>query len=221
MPGPSEGSRPTFATNVMFVPGYRNGVAPFGTYAGVTERAPALWSFEALLDFDVGAINLAPAAGGKIENALGSRGVSFNRPDNAYKKNRTRFRVFGYPAQPSAFYDGERPILCHSPFKRFENLTGALVTGPCNMKEGSSGGGWVLGGGILNSVVSHNSCGVSPACNRVSGTYFGSIIYKLWSVSGGGIAKGRKKKIHACKRRRGARRLRCQKRVFTFKPSRR
>ena len=51
------------------------------------------------LSVDVGAITLAPQAGVAVENALGSRGVSFNRPLDTYKKNKTRFQVFGYPAQ--------------------------------------------------------------------------------------------------------------------------
>ena len=32
------------------------------------------------------------------------------------------------------------------------------VAGPCNQKQGSSGGGWVIGGGLVNSVVSHGPC---------------------------------------------------------------
>jgi hypothetical protein len=215
----SEGSPPILAGNVLFVPGYRNGGAPFGAYVGTTARAPGLWSFEGLIELDVGAINLAPSAAGQIEDVLGSRGVSFNRPAGSYKKNKTRFQVFGYPAQPPAFYDGERPILCNSPFKGFEKFTASLQIGPCNMKEGSSGGGWVLKGGLLNSVVSHNGCGLSPACTLVSGTYFGDIAFKLWSAAGGGIAKGRKKQIRNCKKKSAGKRLSCLTRAQTFKPT--
>ena len=210
-------SGPLWATNVLFVPGYRNGAGPLGAYAGTASRASFAWTITGDLSEDVGAITLAPLAGVPVESALGSRGVSFNRPFNTYKKNKTRFQVFGYPAQPAAFYDGERLILCDSPFIGFQVIFQAPVV-PCNMKEGSSGGGWVLKGGLLNSVVSHNACGTTPACTTVAGTYFGDTAFKLWSAAGGGIAKGRQKKIKGCKKKKGKKRANCLMKAETFKP---
>ena len=210
-------SPPLWATNLLFVPGYRNGVRPLGSYVGVTSRASFAWTTTGDLSFDVGAITLAPLGGVPIETALGSRGVSFNRPFDAYKKNKTRFQLFGYPAQPSAFYDGERLILCNSPFVGFQFIFIAPVV-RCNMKEGSSGGGWVLKGGLLNSVVSHNACGTDVNCTTVAGTYFGDTAFKIWSKAGGGIAKGRKKKINGCKKKSGKKRANCFKKAQTFKP---
>ena len=210
-------SPPLWATNLLFVPGYRNGVGPLGSYVGVTSRASFAWTTTGDLSFDVGAITLASLGGVPIETALGSRGVSFNRPFDAYKKNKTRFQIFGYPAQPSAFYDGERLILCNSPFVGFQFIFTAPVV-RCNMKEGSSGGGWVLKGGLLNSVVSHNACGTDVNCTTVAGTYFGDTAFKIWSKAGGGIAKGRKKKINGCKKKSGKKRANCFKKAQTFKP---
>ena len=108
-------------------------------------------------------------------------------------------------------------ILCDSPFIGFQVIFQAPVV-PCNMKEGSSGGGWVLKGGLLNSVVSHNACGTSPACTTVAGTYFGDTAFKLWSAAGGGIAKGRQKKIKGCKKKKGKKRANCLMKAETFKP---
>jgi Phospholipid methyltransferase len=210
-------SGPLWATNILFVPGYRNGAGPLGAYAGTASRASFAWTITGDLSEDVGAITLAPLAGVPVESALGSRGVSFNRPFNTYKKNKTRFQVFGYPAQPSAFYDGERLILCDSPFIGFQVIFQAPVV-PCNMKEGSSGGGWVLKGGLLNSVVSHNACGTTPACTTVAGTYFGDTAFKVWSGAGGGLAKGRQKKIKGCKKKKGKKRANCLMKAETFKP---
>ncbi len=210
-------SPPIWATNILFVPGYRNAAAPLGTYVGATSRASFAWVTTGDLSVDIGAITLAPLGGVAVEAALGSRGVSFNRPFDTYKKNKTRFQVFGYPAQPSGFYDGERLILCNSPFIGFQVIFLAPVV-PCNMKEGSSGGGWVLKGGLVNSVVSHNACGTSPACTTVAGTYFGDTAFKLWSGAGGGIAKGRQKKIKGCKKKKGNKRANCMQKAQTFKP---
>ncbi len=86
------------------------------------------------------------------------------------------------------------------------------------MKEGSSGGGWVLKGGLVNSVVSHNACGVDPNCTTVAGTYFGDTAFKLWSSAGGGVAKGRQKKIKGCKKKPKKKRGKCLMKAQKFKP---
>jgi hypothetical protein len=214
-------SGPVWATDVVFAPAYRDGATPFGTFAATVLRAPQLWSFEALIELDVGAVTLAPGAGGRIEDVIGSRGVSFNRPGRRYKANKTKFSLFGYPAQPSAAYDGERPILCKSTFKGFELFTGSPVAGPCNMKQGSSGGGWILGGGFVNSVISHNACGSDPDCTVIAGTYFGNTALSLWKKAGGGIAKKRQKKIKRCKKKpkKGGKRADCIWKAERFKPT--
>jgi protein-S-isoprenylcysteine O-methyltransferase Ste14 len=213
-----EGSSPAlWATNVLFVPGYRNGVAPLGGYVATTGRASFAWVTTGDLSVDVGAFTLEPQAGVPVETALGSRGVSFNRPLGTYKKNKTRFQVFGYPAEPSAFYDGERLILCNSAFAGFQFIfTSPVVI--CSMKEGSSGGGFVLSGGLVNSVVSHNACGTDPNCTGVAGTYFGDQAYKIWSQAGGGVAKGRQKKIKGCKKKPKQKRGKCLMKAQKFKP---
>jgi hypothetical protein len=210
-------SPPIWASSVLFVPGYRNGAAPLGSYPGTIGRASFAWITTGDLTYDVGAITLAPQTGVAVEDALGSRGVSFNRPLDTYKKNKTGFQLFGYPAQPAAFYDGERLIGCNAPFVGFQRIfTSPLVR--CSMKEGSSGGGWVLKGGLVNSVVSHNACGTNPNCTEVAGTYFGDTAYGLWSKAGGGVSKGRQKKIKACKKKPRSKRGKCKMNAQRFKP---
>jgi hypothetical protein len=209
---------PVWATDVVFAPAYRNGVTPFGVYPATVLRAPSLWSFEAFLELDIGAANLAPGPWGQIEDALGSRGISFNRPPSRYKKNKLSFSLFGYPARPAAFYDGERPILCVSRFKGFEKFTGSPKAGPCNMKEGSSGGGWVVGGGFINSVTSHNACGADRVCALISGTYLGNTAFSLWKQAGGGLSKGKQRKLMRCKKKpKGDKRAHCIFKAERFK----
>jgi hypothetical protein len=215
------GIEPVWAQNVVFVPSYRNASGPFGAWPAARLSAPVRWVREPLIGLDVAAVNVNAAPQGQIQDLLGARGVSFNRPASKYKKGRTRFNIFGYPGEPSAFYDTERLIVCNgTPFRGFERFSGSPVGGPCNMKQGSSGGAWVLGGRV-NSVVSHGTC--PPAsietCTLTSGTYFGDTAYKLWASSGGGVAKGVKKKLKRCKKlRKPAARASCRGKVQNFKP---
>ena len=214
------GAEPVWATNVLFVPGFRNGAAPFGAYPAVSLSAPQRWAREPLIELDVGAVNVVPGPTGQIQDVLGARGVSFNKPTSFYS-NKTRFGVFGYPGEPAAFYDAGRLIRCDAPFVRFEKFIGSPQVGPCNMKQGASGGGWVLKGGIINSVVSHGPCPVSTAaiCTLIAGTYFGETVYRLWASAGGGVSKGVKKKIRACRKlRKAAAKQRCRSRAQTFRP---
>jgi hypothetical protein len=215
-PGPAVGQT-TFSTNVVFVPGYRNGTAPFGAYPASNLQTPGIWAIGGDISFDVGAANVASPSGVPIQDQLGSRGISFNRRSF----NGQTFQIFGYPGQPAEFYDGQRLILCVSPFIGLERGTGSIAAGPCRQQEGSSGGAWVLGNGLVNSVVSHGGCPVpSTACTTTVGTYFSDLIFDLWKSAGGGITKKLKKRIKNCikKNKKFPKQQRCLNRVQTFQP---
>jgi hypothetical protein len=215
-PGPALG-QVTFSQNVVFAPGYRNGAAPFGSYPASNLRTPGIWAFEGDISFDVGAANVASPTGVPIQDQLGSRGISFNRPSF---RGQT-FQIFGYPGQPAEFYDGQRLILCLSPFLGFERATGGIAAGPCRQQEGSSGGAWLIGNGLVNSVVSHGGCPVpSTACTTTIGTYFSDLAFQLWSAAGGGISGKLKKRIRNCikKNKKFAKEQRCLNRAETFQP---
>jgi hypothetical protein len=208
-------SGPIWASNLLFVPAYRDGAHPYGLYPGNSSGAPAGWAFAGDVSFDVGVINLVPGPGGQIQDLLGSRGVAFNRAPKSYRGK--TFQLFGYPASPPGIYDGELPILCSSQFRGIESFSGAEVVSPCHQQEGASGGGWVIPGGLVNSVTSHSGCPTpSTACDLVSGTYLGNAALKLWSVAAGGLPKGRKKQISRCKHLKPKPRQRCINKAETF-----
>jgi V8-like Glu-specific endopeptidase len=183
-----------FSTNVVFIPGYRKGKKPFGVYP-----ASDLWALDgwrllpddsAAFSYDVAAIQLDR----KVERQVGSRGIKFN-----VKRNRT-FEIFGYPSRPSPPYDGERLIRCpKAEFVGRENdlpLEGgpvmhpSTIAGPCYMQQGSSGGGWVVGKGFVNSVVSHGYCDQVPdLCGFTLGPPFDAGAKNLYAAVGGGKRK--------------------------------
>jgi len=216
-PGPALG-RTTFSRDVSFAPGYRDGAAPFGMFPAISLRAPGIWAYEGVISFDVGAARVSSPTGAPIQDLLGSRGISFNRPSFRGKT----FGIYGYPSQPAEFYNGERLIFCSSPFLGIEKGTGSIKAGPCRQQQGSSGGGWVIGNGQVNSVVSHGACPVpSTLCTVTVGTYLGDLAFETWADAGGGVPRKLRKRIRKCikKNKKFKREQRCLNKVETFQPT--
>jgi V8-like Glu-specific endopeptidase len=214
---PRGGGQVNWATDLLFAPGYRNGVAPLGGYPAVTAGTPSLWAMAGVISFDLGIVKLTPTGGAAIQDRLGSRGISFNRASKSFKGK--TLQAFGYPAAPIPDYDGERPILCNSPFLGFESFSGSPVIGPCHQQQGASGGGWVQNGGIVTSLTSHSACSnPTPSCTLVAGTYLGTGAFKVYSALGGGLPKKLKQRIRGCKKKREKKRRRCLNRFETFRP---
>ncbi|MGH2923281.1 MAG: trypsin-like serine peptidase, partial [Solirubrobacterales bacterium] len=105
----SGGAGIVFAESVVFIPGYRNpgtGAAPtepFGRFAGVRLGTPRAFAQIGDISFDFGVVKLAPGAAGKIETAIGSRGIAFNRKPKSFRGD--TFEIYGYPARPPPEYD--------------------------------------------------------------------------------------------------------------------
>jgi hypothetical protein len=207
------------ATNVAFAPGYRNRVAPFGRFPASALHYPAEF-VAGNREFDIGAANLAPNESGVPASVLGTRGVTFNKQRRSYRGG--VFQIFGYPGRPTGFYDGQRLILCASPFTGF-NDDGALLADPCYQHEGSSGGAWLLDSGLINSVSSrHPPCAVeTAACTTVKiGTYLGDVAFRIWSAAAGGVPNTIKRQLARCKRvYKKRKRERCRNRAQTIPPS--
>lgn len=195
-----------FATNFVFIPGYRNGATPLGVWPATNLYTLNGWATGGGGAFasDIGAARLSTVNGNLIEDQLGSRGVAFNISNNQI------FDIFGYPARPSASvpqdgfgdYDAERLIVCDKPSSQvIENLGDGPSIGAayCFMQQGSSGGGWVTGtgNGFVNSVVSHGYCQQDPPgakttwnlstltgkCGIFFGPYFGDSARALYDLA--------------------------------------
>ena len=90
--GPGE-----FATNVVFIPQYRDGAAPFGQFTATELFTTEQWRTAGDLDYDVGYAKVGTANGSTLADAVGAQGIGFNleRGEEMY--------AFGYPA--AAPYD--------------------------------------------------------------------------------------------------------------------
>ena len=184
-----------FASKLIFVPGYNNGAEPNGRWAaGRLAAAPGYVADDANVTLDLGAAELLPdAAGRRIEDVVGSRGVAFNQARNQ------SVDAYGYPAVPvgGLAFNGELLWSCDTAYGGEDTSTAGL-RGPeairvgCPITAGSSGGGWIFGeeapgSGFLESLVSYS---YPEEPGHLYGPYFGNEARKVW-VAGQDGCKGR------------------------------
>jgi V8-like Glu-specific endopeptidase len=170
-------------TNFVFVPGYHNGVAPYGVWAASDESALSGWVASGNFRYDVGAAVMALNSSSQtLEDAVGARGILFNQPISG------AVRSYGYPA--GAPFDGSTLHTCDSTLgytdPNFPSSPGnppTLGIG-CDMTGGSSGGGWVVtdgsGNGFVNGLNSYKYTTSQP--NVMFGPYFGDAAQALYTT---------------------------------------
>jgi V8-like Glu-specific endopeptidase len=166
-----------FAHKWIFVPGYRYGERPFGTFVAHWLGSTPEWLAHDNENFDVGAAVVSRnERGQRLADAVGAAGIAWGLSPNQV------FDVYGYPVAPP--FNGS--TLQHCPQTPFEghDLSSFLYPGPlnlgieCNVTPGSSGGGWVIAGGYLNSVT---SSGYPDDPATEFGPYFGKAVARLFA----------------------------------------
>jgi hypothetical protein len=175
-----------FASKWMFVPAYRDGQAPYGSWTATELITTDGWQSGANLRLDIGAALLARDPQGRgIQDVLGARGIAFRQPRNQI------FDAYGYPAidrntaLSPANFSGNRLFRCRSPLTANDRPPGS---GPetmeidCDMTAGASGGGWVIADEFVNSVTSY---GYSFDPHHLYGPYFGSVAEDLYRRASG------------------------------------
>jgi hypothetical protein len=159
-----------FATNWAFVPAYRDGSAPYGTWTARSLLTTSAWGGQGDISYDLGAAVMNTSAGSTLNARVGGRGVAFNYDRNQF------YSSFGYPAAPPL--NGERLWVCESQLATSDASTSPQTMGiGCDMTGGSSGGGWVVG----DSVYSVNSYGYLNQPDVMYGPYQGSVAQSLFS----------------------------------------
>ncbi len=168
----------SFHVNWAFVPAYRDGQRPQGTWSARELLTTSGWQVSGNFAYDIGAakVNLN-TAGATLTDTVGSRGIAFNQA-----RSQT-YNLHGYPAAQK--FNGQRMRVCQSPWGLDDNRYGsapAPIGVGCDQTGGSSGGGWVVGGNVL-SVVSY---GYQSLKNVLFGPYQGSVAQSLYSSASSG-----------------------------------
>jgi V8-like Glu-specific endopeptidase len=164
-----------FHTNWAFVPAYRDGARPLGTWTARRLLTTDGWGSRGDLGVDLGAAIVSTTAAGALTDRVGGRAIAFN-----YDRNQT-FSSFGYPA--GAPFTGGRLWVCQSPLAGSDPSTSpATMAIGCDMTSGSSGGSWVVG----SSVYSVNSYGYAADPQVLYGPYQGAAAQALFASAQAG-----------------------------------
>lgn len=167
-----------FIDSLVFVPGYKDGARPFGTFEGLYVVTPGEWIRFNSLDHDVAFVQVAPSAQGEIADVVGSRGIGFNQPV------KQKVETFGYPAAPTPKYDGQDLVRCKGKTAKQKpaSTRNGSIGMRCDMQFGASGGGWVSQDSFVISNVSH---GLTSNANVFFGPIYGGAVKKLYKFKSG------------------------------------
>jgi len=187
-PGPG-----TNATNIVFIPGYRDGAEPFGEWPATSFATTPQWQSttstgdpnDADEAGDMAMLTLAnrPGDGATIQSVVGAVGIAFNQ-----SRSQT-YMEYGYPAECP--YDGSRLYELTAPLAANDfSFSPATMGITSDFTGGSSGGPWLVGSSpVAMSVSDYRYLSPPSLSGYMFGPYFGSIAQSLF-VSVGGSASG-------------------------------
>jgi V8-like Glu-specific endopeptidase len=163
-------------TKWVFVPGYRFGERPFGTFVAKWLGSTPQWIKSENPNFDIGAAVVSRnERGQRLADAVGADDIAWNLPPNQV------FDVYGYPVEEP--FDGSTLQHCaQTPFEGHAFFS-LLTPGPlnlavhCEISAGASGGGWVISGNVLNGLTADGY----PEDDTNYGPYFGKEVAKLFA----------------------------------------
>ncbi len=138
-----------FYTNFLFVPAYRDGNAPYGTFAASTLLTPSAWQQSGEWGVDLGAAVVgANASGQTLAQAVEERVLTFDA------SRVQSYRLYGYPAAKK--FSGQRMRVCNTSWLVDDSALPPTMGVPCDMTGGSSGGGWLTSSNAVASVISYS-----------------------------------------------------------------
>ncbi|HEY3685611.1 MAG TPA: trypsin-like serine protease [Streptosporangiaceae bacterium] len=124
-----------WASKWTFVPGYKSGKRPYGSYTARRMFVAKGWSSKADDNDDIGMAAVNTVGGSHVMDKVGGQGIAFGkaRPKSAW--------AFGYPADPP--YGGGKLVYCDGKLSRDSETSDQGMR--CDMTEGASGGPWLSG----------------------------------------------------------------------------
>ncbi len=168
-----------WATNVVFVPAYKNGSAPYGQWPAKRLWVRTAWYKNGIpkgLCQDMGGAVLFPKGGKKISQVVGWLGFAWNW--SRYQ----HWHALGYPAAKP--FNGQLMVDTQASYA----YNGSVGCSPapvgigCDMTGGCSGGPWVWRFGTNNYLNGNNSYRRSSKPQEIFSPYFGNHAKSLWDT---------------------------------------
>jgi hypothetical protein len=163
--------------NVIFCPLYDHGVIPYGCWAARDLLVPADWQNAANLNdlhHDMGIAVMSPNDAGSLTDVVGGAGWAYNQ------KPSQPFYAYGYPA--GSPFDGQSQKSCEgSNGTPWQHGGGTVVSIPCNMTGGSSGGGWFIQVGGQWYLNGHNDFTSNMKRGHMFSPYYDDTWYAMYS----------------------------------------
>ncbi len=159
--------------NLVFCPLYNNGDTPYGCWAARDLEVPSDWIKRQPLYHDFGMAIVTDNNYGALTDTVGGAGWAYNQPvDQA-------FYAYGYPAGPP--YDGQTRQSCEpSSGTIWKHGNGTVVSIPCGMTGGSSGGPWFIQIGNNWYIDGHNDFTSSVKPGHMFSPYYDDTWYALY-----------------------------------------
>jgi V8-like Glu-specific endopeptidase len=157
--------------NMYFVPAYRNGAWPYGSFTVKSRTALSQWVSSANLAYDIGMVAVNDKSGLKLSQWVGSVGFMWNQSATQL------FHAFGYPTN---YASAQYLVTCAAGTYTRDPLVGPDPIGiGCDMGSGSSGGPWMVGyapfkGGLTNYINGVVAYSYSTRPLEIFSPYFGA-----------------------------------------------
>ncbi|HLZ55705.1 MAG TPA: hypothetical protein VKR06_02060 [Ktedonosporobacter sp.] len=160
--------------NVIFCPLYDNGNTPYGCWAARALEVPADWIDAKPNDLhhDFGMAIVAANDEGNLTDVVGGAGWAYNQPITQ------TFYAYGYPAAYP--FDGQTRKSCEGTGKSWQHAGGKVVSIPCNMTGGSSGGPWYIKSGDNWYLNGHNDFTSTIQYGHMFSPYYDDTWYALY-----------------------------------------
>jgi V8-like Glu-specific endopeptidase len=175
------------AESVIFDPGYREGVKPYGDFAASSFVTTPEWSSTAGTSDpyeagDLALLVLAPntETGQSVEATVGGLRVAFEQP------REQTYTQWGYPADPP--YNGEILYSHTTPYAGVDSAYPAAVRPikiASDFTAGASGGPWTVGPASAPTVLSLTDYYYEGDPRHLYGAYFGSAARKVYEAAAG------------------------------------
>jgi len=162
--------------NVIFCPLYASGAGPYGCWAARDLLVPAEWinSRGGDLHRDFGLAIVSPNNAGNLTDVVGGAGWAYNQPTNS------TFNPYGYPA--GSPFDGQTRKSCPGATgKSWQYGGGLVISVPCNMTGGSSGGPWFISINNKMYLNGHNDFTSSIQYGHMFSPYYDDTWYALYN----------------------------------------